>query len=170
MRSDKTGKTAWLFIALGALLLMGADGDERAALTEARQTLQERITFLRAEQEYLLFRNAMYGADSKYLVFNMNRKQAFLRYKNRLLMDIRFKPAGQFRADALRPGLLVLTKKMEGKGSRYALVFGTSLIVQGKRPPAALQAGDAPVIRLSGKDLLSIFYALEPGSMAYIEP
>ncbi len=169
-----SGKTAWLMIAL-AVFLMGAEEeggglDERAALTDMQQQLHERISAFRAEQEYLLFQNAMYGSDSKYLVFSTEKKQVFLKYKNRVLKDVRFKAAGKFRGDAFRPGPLVLTNKTEGKGGRYTLVFGKSLIVQGKRTAAPPDAEATPVISIPQKDLVSIFYALEAGSMAYIEP
>jgi hypothetical protein len=62
----------------------------------------------------------------------------------------------------------VLTKKAEGKKDRHALVFGNALIIQWKRSFVPPQEAGIPFIRLTRKELLSIYHAVEAGAPAYI--
>jgi hypothetical protein len=152
--------------------LMGADTGpdtiERAALLDQQRTLRARIEVLNREQDLLLFRKLMYSADSKYLLIDTRRRTAQLKYKNRVLKDFRFQASKDFPGNALRPGRLVLTKKAEGKKDRHALVFGNALIIQWKRSFVPPQEAGIPFIRLTRKELLSIYHAVEAGAPAYI--
>ncbi len=166
-------KIAYLFL-LFSVFLLGADNGaadrvERDALRDRQATLRERIKALRNEQDYLLFRKMMYCADSKYLIINVAGKTGQLKYKNRVLKDFRFKTSKNFHADAFRPGIVTLTKKVEGKNGRHVLVFGRSFVVQWRRTAVPQKDADIPVISLSRKEMASVFYAVEEGSMAYIE-
>ncbi len=167
------GKITYLFL-LFSIFLLGADNgaaeqDERNALRDQQATLCRRIEALRNEQDYLLFRKAMYRADSKYLIINITNRTGQLKYKNRVLKDFRFSTSKNFHTAAFRPGIVTLTEKVEGKNGRRALVFGKSFIVQWKRSTAPLQKTDTPYISVTRKELSSIFYAVEEGSIAYIE-
>lgn len=160
-------------LLLLSVFLLGADNggpeqDERA-LRDQRVSLRERIEALKSEQDYLLFRKTMYCADSKYLIINIPNKTGQLKYKNRVLKEFRFSTSKNLRTDAVRPGIVVLTKKVEGKNGRHALVFGRSFVVRWKRSASSLQETDIPYISVTRKELLSIFFAVEEGSMAYIE-
>ena len=150
---------------------MGAENgeqgtDEQAKLLEQQKQLNARIETLTQEQDYLLFQKTMYASDSKYLVLNVKARTGQLRYKNRILKDFHFAKAGKARM--LKRGMVTLTKKIEEPKKRKLLIFGTSLVLQGKQVPATqIQAG-VPRFSLSKKDLLSVFYAVEVGAKAYI--
>jgi uncharacterized membrane protein len=154
--------------------LMGADAGgpdtiELAALMDQQRALRARIEVLNREQDLLLFRKMMYSADSKYLMIDTRSRTAQLKYKNRALRDFRFQASKNFTGKALRPGRLVLTKKVEGKKDRHALVFGSALIIQWKRSSVPPQEADIPFITLTRKELLSLYHAVEEGALAYIE-
>ena len=68
----------------------------------------------------------------------------------------------------LKQGAVTLTKKIEGTKGRHSLVFGRSLVLLGKRGPAAPLEAGIPRIYLSRKDFLSIFYSVENGAMLYL--
>jgi len=161
-----------LMIAL-SLFLLGAntgaiqEQDERTALQKQQQALQEQISTLKREQDFLLFRKTMYAVDSKYLVLNSAKKTGQLMYKNRVLKDFRFIPAKNFPG-ALQPGMLVLLKKSEGKTDRHALIFGTALIIQWKRAVVPKKEARVPFVSLTKKDMLSVFSAVEEGAIAYL--
>jgi hypothetical protein len=159
-----------LFLA-ASLFLMGADNgeqgtDERAKLLEQQKQLNARIETLKQEQDYLLFQKTMYASDSKYLVINIAARTGQLKYKNRILKDFHFASAG--RVGMLKQGMVTLTKKIEGTKGRHSLVFGRSLVLLGKRGPAAPLKAGIPRIYLSKKDFLSIFYSVENGAMLYL--
>jgi hypothetical protein len=152
---------------------MGADGsnaglDERTALQDQRRILSERLARLQREEDFLLFQKAMYVSDSKYLVINTREKTGQLKYKNRVLKDLRFTPSQQMSRDAFKPGKLVLTRKAEGKRDRHALIFGNTLVIQWKRDVVPQREKKIPVFSLKRKEMLSIFFSLEEGSLAYI--
>lgn len=154
-------------------ILMAADGgdavrDERASLEELQSTLRQKISMLKREQDFLLFQKTMYAADSKYLIIDVKKRTAQLKYKNRLLKDMHFAASKKFPGRGLRQGMLALTKKEEGKKDRHALVFGKSLIVKWKQSLVLPQEKGLPSITLSKKELLSIYYAVEEGAPAYI--
>jgi hypothetical protein len=168
-----TGKKIFYLCLALAPLLMGADGggagpDEQTALREQHKVLQARIDALNREQDYLLFRKAMYVSDSKYLLLDSVLKTGQLKYKNRVLKDFKFIPSKNVLGGALKPGKLVLTKKVEGKRDRHALVFGNALVIQWKRASVPPQEADIPFISLSRKDLLSVFFAVEKGALMYV--
>jgi hypothetical protein len=174
MRSGVHDKKVGLFL-LFAVLLMGADGgglegDERDTLRKQDQALQARIEMLRREQDGLLFQKAMCAVDSKYLILNFRENSGQLKFKNRVLTDFRFIRSKNISGDELKTGALVLTKKTEGKGNRAALIFGKSLIIQGKRAAAPPPEADVPFISLTNKEMLSIFSSVEEGALAYIMP
>ncbi|HMD14868.1 MAG TPA: hypothetical protein VKI62_09600, partial [Bacteroidota bacterium] len=90
-----------LCLVLSALILMGAagrniTGDERASLEEQTSALRKKILILEHEQDFLLFQKAMYNTDSKYLIMDFTSRKGQLRYKNRVLMDFRFKMSGKY--------------------------------------------------------------------------
>jgi uncharacterized protein involved in type VI secretion and phage assembly len=158
---------------LFSFFLLGADGadparDERASLEAERSTLQAKVARLEQEQNFLLFQKVMYSADSKYLLIDVLHHTAQLKYKNRILKDIRFKSSKNFPGQGLRSGMLVLTKKEEGTKGRNSLIFGTSLIVQWKRAVVTQQEAAIPTIILAKKEMQSIYAATEEGAVAYI--
>jgi len=161
-----------LCVAISALFLVGAagrdsSGDERASLEAQTSALQKRILALKREQDFLLFQKTMYSADSKYLIMNFTKRTGQLKYKNRVLMDFRFKTRGEYRVHGLRPGMFVLTKKTEGKNDHHTLSFGRSFIMRWKQTVVPAAAG-IPAISLQKKDMMSIYYALETGALAYV--
>jgi hypothetical protein len=161
-----------LFVIFFSFVLLGADGgdtgrDERPSLESQRSTLQKKISALKREQDFLLFQQSMYSADSKYLIINIRRRTAQLKYKNRLLKDVRFTVSKKI-PHGLQPGMVVLTKKEEGKNDQHALVFGTSLIVQWKRTTVPPGEKGIFFITLPKKEMQSIYYAVEEGALAYV--
>jgi hypothetical protein len=160
-----------ILLLVASLFLMGADNrtqgtDNQAKLLEQQKRLNTKIERLKLEQDYLLFQKMMCASDSKYLVINVRARTGQLKYKNRILRDFHFTSAGHVRM--LKQGALTLTRKIEKPKKRNLLIFGTSLVLQGKRIPAIkLQAG-IPRFSLSKKDFLSVFYAVEAGAKAYL--
>ena len=160
-------------ILLSSLFLTGADrggqaGQERTALRAERRALHERIESLRREQDYLLFQKTMYENDSKYLILDIKKKTGHLKYKNRVLKDFRFQTSKNFPVRSLRPGMLTLAEKIEGKKDRHALMFEKSLIMRWKRSAVPREQANIPSLSLARKDLLSVYFAVEQGSLAYI--
>jgi hypothetical protein len=154
-------------------LIMGAEGgskgpDELATLQAQHKTLSRRLTALQRDEDFLLFQKAMYVSDSKYLVLKAREKTGQLMYKNRVLKDLRFSSSQKISAVTFNPGKLVLTKKVEGKNDRNVLIFGNELIIQWKRDVVPQREKKIPVLSLKKKEMLSVFYALEVGSPAYI--
>jgi hypothetical protein len=160
-----------ILLLVASLFLMGADNrtrgtDNQAKLLEQQKRLNTKIERLKLEQDYLLFQKMMCASDSKYLVINVRARTGQLKYKNRILRDFHFTSAGHVRM--LKQGALTLTRKIEKPKKRNLLIFGTSLVLQGRRIPAIkLQAG-IPRFSLSKKDFLSVFYAVEAGAKAYL--
>jgi len=155
-----------------SLFLTGAEGagraeDEHDALVKQQRSLQARVAALKQEQDYLQFQKRMYETDSKYLVINSKKKTAQLRYKNRLLKEIRFKAAPGLK---LRPGQAAMTRKVEGKKERHALVFGNAFVIKWKLSEVPLPESSLPSIIMMKKDLLSFYYTAEPGMMVYVSP
>ncbi len=162
--------TACLPVLLCSVLLMGADAgdpgrDEMAALRSRESALRTRIETLQHEQDYLLFRRAMYHSDSKYLVLNVTTRTGRLMYRNRLLKDYRFRFSKNFRA----VGMAAVTKKSEDKKNRRALVFGTSFLVHAKGTAVPRGTENLVVVSITKKEMASIYYALEEGALAYLE-
>jgi hypothetical protein len=162
-----------ILILILSLFLMGADnveqrGDERNALMDRQKKLQARIQTLQAEQDFLLFQKTMYTADSKYLVLNMTEKTGQLKYKNRVLKDFHFIPPKNDPHRKLRTGMLALTRKSAGKGSRHALVFGGDLILRRKNDVVPKQEAGINPLFLKKKDMDSLFSAVEEGALAFV--
>jgi hypothetical protein len=173
LKSGIYSTTASLLILISAVFLMGADaGDpgqgELDALRTQQSALRTRIEALKYEQDYLLFRRAMYQTDSKYLVMNIAARSGRLMYKNRVLKEFKFGLPKNFRSGSLQSGMVMLTKKMEDKQQRRTLVFGTSFLLHGKGTAVPRLSEDAASISVTKKDLASIYYALEEGAMAYL--
>ncbi|HEX9021181.1 MAG TPA: hypothetical protein VF903_07960 [Nitrospirota bacterium] len=165
-------KIVGLFLLLAVFLPGAGAGDqgsgELAALEERQKSLRSKIEALRDEQDFLLFQKSMYSADSKYLILNIRKNTGQLKYKNRLLKDFHFVPSKNFPAGALKPGMLVLTKKIEDKNKRPALMFGSSFILQGKKRKPSPEQAKLPYISVTKRDMRSLFFAVEEGALAYI--
>ena len=166
-------RTVVYVILLLSVFLLGADrsgqaGRERTALSAERRALHARIESLRREQDYLLFQKTMYENDSKYLILDIKKKTGHLKYKNRVLKDFKFQTSKKFPVRSLRPGMLTLTEKIEGKKDRHALVFGKTFVVRWKRSSVPREQANIPSFSLARKDLLSVYFAVEPGSLAYL--
>ena len=161
-----------LFFVLSVTLIGAGTGkaaeDERAALEELHQTLQQRVTTLEREQDLLLFQKEMSTSDSKYLVLNLAKKTGQLKYKNRLLKSFHFITEKKYSADVLRSGMLSLTKKVEGNDNRRALIFGMSLMIEWKRVVLTKQEKPIATISVAEQDLLSLYAAMQEGAKAYI--
>jgi hypothetical protein len=160
-------------VVVCSLVLMGADGGgradaERSRLEAQASSLQKKIAVLRREEDFLLFQKAVYSTDSKYLIINIAKRTAQLKYKNRVLQDFRFKAAKKIHERGFPSGMLVLTKKREGKNDQNTLIFGTSLVLQWKRTALPKQEAGIPVILFPQKEMLSVYYAVEEGALAYL--
>jgi hypothetical protein len=171
VQSNVTRNTVWL-VLLFSIFLMGADnveqdGEERGKLLEQQKQLSVRIKTLKRQQDYLVFQRAMYASDSKYLIIHVSAKTGQLKYKNRVLKDFHFKRVSG-GVSSLTRGALTLTQKIEGTKGRNLLVFGKSLVLQGKNAPATGLEVTIPRFALSKKDFRSVYYAIEPGAKAYI--
>ena len=158
-----------LVLSLCLAGICGAEGGdaERKKLLEQKKRLDDRIETLQREQDYLLFQKTMYESDSKYLIINLSAKTGQFKYKNRLLKNLHFKLISG-HVSRLTPGALTLTQKIEGPRERNLLVFGQSLVLQGKYAPATRVGSGIPRFSLSKKDFLSIYYAIESGAKAFI--
>jgi hypothetical protein len=153
--------------------MMGAEGgsegpDEIRVLQDQHKMLSRRLATLQQDEDFLLFQKAMYVSDSKYLVLKGRYKTVQLMYNNRVLKDLHFSSSQKISAATFKPGKLVLTKKVEGKNDRNVLIFGDALIIQWKRDVVPQREKKIPVLSLKKKEMLSVFYALEVGSLAYI--
>lgn len=160
-------------MVLCSLVLMGADGGDRARVERAEleaktSSLQKKVALLKREEDFLLFQKAMYNTDSKYLIINIAKRTAQLKYKNRVLQDFRFKEAKKNHGREFPKGMLVLTKKEEGKNDQHALVFGTALVMQWQRDAVPTREAGIPVMSLPKKEMLSVYYAVEEGALAYV--
>ncbi len=174
VKSGIYSTTAGLLILFSATFLMGADaGDpgqgELEALRTRQSALRTRIQALKYEQDYLLFRRAMYQTDSKYLVMDIAARSGRLMYKNRVLKEFTFHLPKNFRSGSLHSGMVLLTKKIEDKKERRTLVFGTSFLLHGRGAAVPHLPEDAASISVPNKDLSSLYYALEEGAAAYLE-
>lgn len=153
--------------------LCGATGeaqeqDERATLRKQQQALHAKVGALKREQDFLLFQKEMYATDSRYLVLRIRERSGQLKYKNRVLKNFQFTLPKTVAVRALQPGMLVLTKKTEKKKNRYALLFGTTVMLQWKQDGVSDREAGIPVFSLDEKDMASLFYAVEQGAPAYL--
>lgn len=172
MRNIVKHRAVYLLLAL-VVFLMGADKgnavqDERTALRAERRALLQKVEKLKREQDYLLFQKTMYENDSKYLIIDIRKKTGHLKYRNRVLKDFQFQTSKNFPVRSLKPGMLALTEKIEGKKDRHSLVFGKSFTVRWKLSTIPKQQADIPSLTLARKDLLSVYFAFENGALAYV--
>ena len=156
-----------------ALFLLGAGGDrnepdERTLLLKQSEKLEERIDLLTAEQDFLLFQKAMYDADSRYLILYPASGKGQLKYKNRVLRSFKFSSSSKRLVKPLGAGALSLADKVDGRGSRHALIYGDILILQTRKSRVPIKAAHMTRFYLNSKDLNAVFYAVEEGSPAYI--
>ncbi len=162
-------------VILLSFLLMGMDGtsresDEQRQLEQRRAQLADRIEALKREQDFLLFQRTFGGSDSKYLILDLRAGKGVLKYRNRVLRNFEFPRAKKNMPAAMKKAIVTLSGKIDGSPRKRQLVFTEPiLIIQSKH--AQFNPGkDKHDIRLllSTKDLGAIFFAMEPGSMAYI--
>ncbi|HEX9112946.1 MAG TPA: hypothetical protein VF888_01255 [Nitrospirota bacterium] len=172
MQNGVKKKAVYCLLALVVFLMGAGKGDpvrnERTALRAERRELLQKIEKLKHEEDYLLFQKTMYENDSKYLVIDIREKTGRLKYRNRVLKDFRFKTSENFPVRSLKPGMLTLTEKIEGKKDRHALVFGKSFTVRWKQSTIPKQQASVPSLTLARKDLLSVYFAVENGALAYV--
>ncbi|HTF99974.1 MAG TPA: hypothetical protein VK654_05250 [Nitrospirota bacterium] len=157
-------------LALVLIILCGAAfaDDERDALMERQRTLKARVAALQREQDYLMFLQRMYESDSKYLVLDMKKKTAHLRYKNRLLKDIPLKEISPGFGRKVKAGEHAVTMKIEGAKERHALVLNNAFVLKWKRSEVPRPHASLPSIVVLKKDLFSFYYTIGPGMMAYV--
>ena len=108
----------------------------------------------------------MYENDSKYLILDIRKKTGHLKYKNRVLKDFRFQTSKNFPGHSLRPGMLTLTEKWKGRRTGTRWYSATRLSSNGSAPPVPPQEAGIPFIKLTRKELLSIYHAVEAGALA----
>jgi hypothetical protein len=168
-------KFIWL-LPFSLLLFSGMEGntlenDERRQLEQQQKDLMTKIESLKRGQDLLLFRKEFYSSDSKYLILNIPAGKGELRYKNRLLKSFSFTPSSRSRLNAVHVGSVAVTKKVEGRGKRYEVVFGSSFMMRVKPKDARPSPKDRvspPRLFVSKRDIQSLFYAVEEGSKAYV--
>lgn len=146
----------------------GQETAEQQALEQQHRSLSRKVAALKQEQDFLLFQKAMYESESRYLVLSVGKGSGRLMYKNRVLKDFSFTPAKKHRA-GLRQGALTLSKKTADKDDQpLAMIFGKKLIFKEESTPITERMAKIPAFALDEKDLLSVYFALEPGAQAYI--
>ncbi len=155
----------FVLLLLTGFTIGGGSDDERSSLLQQEKELKVRIETLMRDQEYLRFQKVMQALDSKYLLLDFKGEIGQLRYKNRILKHFSFKTG---KPAVRQEGIITVTERVEGIKGRHAIVFGSSLILHGKRTPSEKLDPAIPRISLAQKDFLSVYYALEKGSQAYI--
>jgi hypothetical protein len=171
----KRDKKIWSAILLSVFLL-GMDGnaqetEERRQLEQQQKDLRTKIESLKRGQDLLLFRKEFYSSDSKYLILNIPAGKGELRYKNRLLKSFSFTPSSKSRLNAVPVGPAAVTKKVEGRGKRYEIIFSRSFMMRIKPKdvrPSPKDRVSPPRLFVSKRDIQSLFYAVEEGSKAYV--
>jgi len=156
-----------LFLGLAGICSAEHGDAEQKKLIEQKKKLNARVETLMREQDYLVFQKVMYESDSKYLIINFAARTLQLKYKNRVLKDVKFKRV-LGHVGRLTHGALTLTQKIEGPRKRNLLVFGQALVLQGTRAPSTPIEEGMPRLFLSRKDFLSLYYAIESGAKAFI--
>ncbi len=103
--------------------------------------------------------------DSRYVVLDLTRGRGQLKYRSRVFLDFTFKPLPKSVIRTVPRGVRSLTKKIEGD-DRFALVFGPTFVLRTKN--AAAPSRGVPQLIVPPREMRSIFFALEEGSIAYI--
>jgi hypothetical protein len=145
---------------------IGTSGAENDGLAARQRELQARVETLRSEQDLLLFQKQFSTMDSRYLVLDLARGRGQLKYRSRVFLDFTFKPLPKGVVRTVPRGVGVLTKKIEGSDGRFALVFGPTFALRTKSATAPSR-GVAQII-VPPREMRSLFFALEAGSIAYI--
>ncbi len=161
----------FLFLLLFGMVGNAQEADERLKLDEQQKGLRAKVESLKREQGFLLFRKEFYSADSKYLILFIPAGKGELRYKNRLIKSFSFTPSSEPRMRAVPVGPAAVTKKVEDRGKRHEIIFGTSFIMKVKPKDARPSLKDRaapPRLFVSKRDMQSLFYAVEEGSKAYV--
>lgn len=141
---------------------------EQALLEEQQKQLQKKRDTLKQEQDFLQFQKEFYVSGSKYLLLDFVKGAGQLKYKNRVLKSFKFTPAFKISSQAIRPGAVTLTRKIQTPGGWRSLTFGGALVIQMKSKAARREDRRVPRITISRSDMASLFYALEEGSRAYV--
>jgi hypothetical protein len=163
--------TTVLLLAL-SLFLMGMDGTGTGdggqdGLAARQRELHARIETLKSEQELLLFQKQFSTMNSKYLVLDPARGRGQLKYRSRVLLDFTFKSLPKGAILNLPRGARAVTKKIEKVAEgKFALVFGPTFVLRTKS--SAAPGRGAPQLIVAPREMRSIFFALEEGSMAYV--
>ena len=170
MNNNTTQTTAGLLLLLSVFLLgmdgIGTGDGGQDSLAARQRELQARIETLRSEQELLLFQKQFSTMDSKYLVLDPVRGRGQLKYRTRVFLDFTFKPLSKRAVRTVPRGARALTKKIEGADGRFALVFGPTFVL--RTESASAPGRGVPQLIVSPREMRSIFFALEEGSIAYI--
>ncbi len=159
-----------LFLVL-SLFLMGMDGTgtgdvEREDLAARQRELRARIATLKSEQDLLFFQKQFSSMDSRYLVIDPALGRGQLKYRSRVFLDFTFKPFSRKSLRTAPRGAQVLTRKIEGTEGRFVLVFGPGFALRTSN--ATTPRRGAPQLIVPLREMRSIFFALEEGSLAYI--
>jgi hypothetical protein len=168
----KTAQILACMLPVLSLFLMGMDGVGTGdagldGLAARQRELKARIEMLRSEQDLLLFQKQLSAMDSRYLVIDLARGLGQLKYRSRVFLDFTFRPLPMRVIRTVPRGVVALTKKIERNG-RLALVFGQDFGLRTKN--AVVPDHGMPQIMVSPREMRSIFFALEAGSIAYIRP
>jgi len=166
-----TAQIRTVLLLLLSVFLIGMDGIGTGDVGQdgfaARQReLQARIETLKSEQDLLLFQKQFSTMDSKYLVLDLARGRGQLKYRSRVFLDFTFKPLPKRAVRTVPRGVRALTKKIEGTEGRFALVFGPTFVL--RTESAAAPGRGVPQLIVLPREMRSIFFALEEGSIAYI--
>ena len=170
MHKKNARTTAGLFLVL-SVFLMGMDGSGtgdvgQEGLAARQRELQARIESLRSEQDLLLFQKQFSTMDSRYVVLDLARGRGQLKYRSRVFLDFTFKPLPKRVIRTVPRGVRALTRKFEESNGRFALSFGPTFILRTNN--ATAPGLKIPQIIVPLKEMRSIFFALEEGSIAYI--
>lgn len=165
-----------LILSLLALLPAGntaqaEENAERHQLLARRSQLQETVQRLQQEQTLLLFRKRMYSADSKYLVLDLSSGRGQLWYRSRLLREFPIRSLDRGETNRARPELAAVTDRSPWEKGPRLLVFADRLVLSaGRRSRSEGTPAAADRVTLSRRDMTSLFYALDKGSLAYVLP
>lgn len=143
--------------------------EEAQALQAREQRLYEKVRSLEAEQQQLLLQKTLSSADSKYLELDLRAGEGALKYRTRVLRTFPFTSRGKKPGAGPDGPVLSLTSKVDGTYVRRKLLFdNAALVIEGKTQRGS-HSGNSLFISIGRRDLAAIYYALEPGSFAYLK-